>query len=327
MVAVHIFRWDLDRTYLATDIHSVRGLIRTAFESAGDKRNIPGSAALMRAQRAGGPGARIHVLSGSPTQLRRVLEEKLALDGIAADRMVLKDNLGNLRRGRIAAMRGQVGYKLPALLAERAELPADSRETLFGDDAEVDALIYAAYAAVVAGTLDESGLVRLLRAGEAYPDAIEVARAAVRRITRAPAVEAIFIHLDEQSPLARFADLAVIPVFSWFQAAIVLWSRERITPDGLVDVARSCTAEGRLSEASLAGLLQDAVRRALVPAEVARRMLALDAFAGLRARGERVLDRLGAVPARAAASRIDWVGALARSRGESPAARGSSSRG
>ena len=311
---MHLFRWDLDRTYLATDIHSVRGLIRTAFESAGDKRNIPGSAALMRAQRSGDPGARIHVLSGSPTQLRKVLKEKLALDGVVPDQMVLKDNLGNLRRGRLSAVRGQVGYKLPVLLAERAALPPETRESLFGDDAEVDALIYAAYAAAVSGALDEAGLVRLLRAGEAYPDTIEVARAALRRIPRAPAVEAIFIHLDLHTPLVRFADFGVIPVFSWFQAAMVEFVTGRISAEGLVEVARSCTGEGQLSEVALVGLFQDAVRRALVPVAAAGEILRMEPFSALRPRGERALSLLGCAPEPAPSGPVDWVGALTRTR-------------
>lgn len=311
---MHIFRWDLDRTYLATDIHSVRGLIRTAFESAGDKRNIPGSAALMRAQKAADPAARVHVLSGSPTQLRAVLREKLALDGIALDHMVLKDNLGNLRRGRLSAVRGQLGYKLPALLAERADLPVDCRETLFGDDSEVDAVIYSAYAAAVSGALDEAGLVRLLRAGDTYADAVEIARAALRRIRHGPVVEGIFIHLDEYSPLIRFLDLGVIPIFSWFQAAVILWHRNRITAEGVVDVARSCTVEGRLSDVGLAGLLQDLVRRGFLPVPAAHELLRLDAFDALRGRAERALRQLGAPPPRPAGGAVDWVAALARTR-------------
>ncbi len=311
---MHIFRWDLDRTYLATDIHSVRGLIRSAFEAAGDKRNIPGSAALMRAQKAANPAARVHVLSGSPTQLRAVLHEKLALDGIGIDHMVLKDNLLNLRRGRLSAVRRQLGYKLPALLAERADLPVTCRETLFGDDSEVDAIIYAAYAAAVEGRLDEAGLVQLLRAGETYPDAIEVARAALRRVSRGPVVEDVFIHLDEHSPLARFTGLGVIPIFSWFQAAVVLWTRGRIKAEGLVDVARSCTDEGRLSDLGLAGLLQDLVRRGFLPVPAAHELLRLDPLAALRAPAERALRLLGSPPPRPAGGKVDWVAALARTR-------------
>ena len=41
---VHVYRWDLDRTYLDTDIRSVRGMVRAALEQASEKRTIPGAA-------------------------------------------------------------------------------------------------------------------------------------------------------------------------------------------------------------------------------------------------------------------------------------------
>src|SRR5262249_35190663 len=107
----HIFRWDLDKTYLRTDFDSLRGLLRAA-----DKRAVPGAPALLRALRAaGGPAHRISIISGSPEQMRKVLEAKLALDGVACDEFVLKPNLKNLLRGRFRAIRAQVPYKLPAL--------------------------------------------------------------------------------------------------------------------------------------------------------------------------------------------------------------------
>ena len=87
---MHVYRWDLDKTYLETDFHSVRGLIRSALEPAEAKRNVPGSAALLRAL-SSRPGSRVIFLSGSPTQLREVLERKLELDGVRFDELHLKD--------------------------------------------------------------------------------------------------------------------------------------------------------------------------------------------------------------------------------------------
>jgi hypothetical protein len=324
VVRVNVYRWDLDRTYLDTDIHSVRGMIRTAFEGAGDKRNIPGSAALIRALREADPQARIHVLSGSPTQMRTVLQEKLSLDGIRVDRMVLKDNLRNLRRGRLRAVRGQVGFKLPTLLAERAEIDASAREILFGDDSEADAVIYSAYGAAVAGRIGEKEVVRLLTAGEAYPDAIEIAVAALREIARAPAVEAIFINLDRRSPLERFQDLpGVIPVFSWFQAAVVLWDRGRVTSAGMGGVAAACAAEARLGESGLVGLVQDLARRGVVEADRLQALATAAELAPLRPLLERALSRIGAVrpvvPDGALERGVgapDFAAALARTRRE-----------
>jgi hypothetical protein len=307
---MHVHRWDLDRTYLDTDIHSVRGLIRTALETAGEKRNIPGSAALMRGLRAADPSARIHVLSGSPTQLRRVLEEKLQLDGVQVDRMVLKDNLGNLRRGRLRAVRGQVGYKLPALLLERAELPVGARETLFGDDTETDALIYAAYAEAVAGRMAPAAVERLLVAADAYPDHVAAALAALARVATTEAVEDIFIHLDQRSPLGRFEGLPkVIPVFSWFQAAAVLWARGRLRAEAVAEVA----AEAGGGAPRWVNALLDLVRRGIVSADRVADLVAEPPLAPLRDGVGRGLGRL-VVVAPTARPVVDLVGALARFR-------------
>src|SRR5262249_3822994 len=63
----HIFRWDLDKTYLRTDFDSFRGLIKAAMEKPAEKRAVPGAPALLRALRAaGGADHRICIITGSP---------------------------------------------------------------------------------------------------------------------------------------------------------------------------------------------------------------------------------------------------------------------
>src|SRR5215831_3414170 len=156
----YIARWDLDKTYLRTEFDTLRDLIRTAFERPEAKRTVPGAATLMR--EIAGAGASIHILSGSPEQLRARLEQKLRLDGARWDTFTLKPNLRNLLRLRFRAMRDQLGYKVPALLAARAKLSAQRspdgnllKEVLIGDDAESDALVYTLYADVIAGTVGD----------------------------------------------------------------------------------------------------------------------------------------------------------------------------
>src|SRR5580698_4840061 len=140
-LATHIARWDLDKTYLRTEFDSLRDLVRTALEPPDQKRTNPGASTLLREMVRS--GVSVHILSGSPEQMRRKLEDKLRLDGIQWDSFTLKPNLQNLLRLRFRAMRDQLGYKLPALLhARRAATPPPPsdpglrRETLFGDDAE-----------------------------------------------------------------------------------------------------------------------------------------------------------------------------------------------
>lgn len=289
---MHVYRWDLDRTYLDTEIHSVRGLVRAALEHASDKKTVPGAAALLKAVVAHDPEARIYILSGSPTQMRAVLEQKLALDGVRVDGLVLKDNLGNLRRGRLRAVRAQIGYKLPQLLEDRVGTPAGADEMLFGDDSETDALIYATYAALLAGRIDREVLIKVLTVGGAYPDAIERALAAAGRITHADVVKDIFIRIDRGVPVATFRLLgpSVSPVFSWFQAALVLAARGRLPHSALPDIAAASGDPDAIS-----GLVVDAVRRGLVDADTALSALDAGEMAPIAASVRKVVGRMGVV--------------------------------
>ncbi|MEE2749858.1 MAG: hypothetical protein VX519_00375 [Myxococcota bacterium] len=267
-MTVHVYRWDLDKTYLETDFDSVRSLVRTALEPAVAKRAVPGARALLGAL-CSRPENRIAILSGSPTQMRRVLSEKLSLDGIRFDELKLKDNLGNLKRGRVRALREQVGYKLPALLNGRYGVEDGALEVLFGDDAEVDALVYAVYADVLAGRLGTIELRRFMVAAGAYEDQVERAVAAQERLTKVDAVERIFIHLDRGLPVSRFHALGqrVVPIQSWFQAALVLAAVGQLEPVQVGAVAGDVMAGADMGAAHLANLAQDVVRRGHVASD------------------------------------------------------------
>ena len=132
----HIFRWDLDKTYLRTDFDSVRDLIRTALQRPEDKVNVPGADALLREVTRPHPDGRavLTFISGSPEQMCRTIEQKFALDGVRPDAFILKPQLSLLLKGKLRALRGQVGYKLDALLLVRLISPL-ATDSLFGDDA------------------------------------------------------------------------------------------------------------------------------------------------------------------------------------------------
>jgi len=264
---MRVYRWDLDKTYLQTDFESVRGLVRSATEPAHRKVAVPGAAALMRALGAE-PRNRITILSGSPTQLRDVLSEKLRLDGVRFDELVLKDSLGHFRRGRFRAIKGQFGYKLPALLQQRAGLGRAARETLFGDDAEIDALVYAVYADAVAGRLRPAEVSRIMEAAGAYPEPIEAALEGLSRLSRAEAVHRIFIRLERPRAPHAFAALGrrVVPVYSWWQAALVLLQDGHISGLAAGAVLAELVAAGA-DAFEVASLTQDIVRRGFVGGE------------------------------------------------------------
>ncbi len=286
---MRVYRWDLDKTYLQTDFESLRGLIRSATEPAHEKQSVPGAAALLRALGAD-PGNRITIVSGSPRQMRDVLIEKLQLDGVRFDSLVLKDPLGHLRKGEFRAVKGQFGYKLPVLLEQRQGLGRGVSETLFGDDAEVDALVYGVYADAVAGRLTPAEVSRIMETAGAYPDRIDAALDALSRVGRAEAVHRIFIRLERPRAPEAFAPLGrrVVPVHSWWQATLVLLADGHIDGRAAGAVLRELADAGRDGFA-IASLTQDIVRRGFVGPSLLDRVEGHDA---LLAPARRSLARL-----------------------------------
>ncbi len=264
---MHIARWDLDKTYLRTEFDSLRDLVRTALERPDQKRTNPGASTLLREMVRS--GVRVHILSGSPEQMRRRLEDKLRLDGITWDTFTLKPNLQNLLRLRFRAVRDQLGYKLPALLhararlAERGEPAAESTESLFGDDAEADAYVYSLYADFVSGRVGEDVLLRVLERGRVYEDVVAEAMETARTVERADAVQRILIHLERQTPPDDFRKYGgrVVPFYNYLQAAFVLFEDGRLGPDGLLRVAVELVTEHRFDGDALARSYLDLARR------------------------------------------------------------------
>ncbi len=267
----HTFRWDLDKTYLRTEFDSLKDLAKSAIETAADKQAFPGATALLRALRQ--DGHRICIVSGSPTQMRQVLAAKLALDGVEYDEFVLKNNLKNILRGRFRALRAQIPYKLPAMLASRIAVPAPN-ETLFGDDAEADAIIYCLYADVIAGRVSVQDLERVLVASRAYEDDVERCLDLARRVPQADAVRRMFIHLDRRSPPMGFRrfGLRLVPVFNYFQAALVLYEDHVLTARQVIFVALEMLDSGQYALGHLATSVQDVIRRGRVTRESALRL-------------------------------------------------------
>jgi hypothetical protein len=264
----HIARWDLDKTYLRTDFDTVRDLVRTAFESAEDKRTNPGASTLLREMVRS--GVSVHILSGSPEQMRRKLEDKLRLDGIQWDSFTLKPNLQNLLRLRFRAMRDQLGYKLPALLRARRlatppppDDPGLRKETLFGDDAEADTFVYSLYADVLEGKVSDELLAEICARGRMYPDVLEGLVEDVRQIDRAPAVERILIHLERQSPPDEFRVYGgrAVPFYNYLQAAFVVQEDGRVPAEAVLRVGVELIVQHRFDGDALARSYFDLVRR------------------------------------------------------------------
>lgn len=264
-----VYIWDVDKTYLDTQFDSLKGLMRIPFEGAIDKRAFPGTAQLLKELRRG-PGkhpieAPLYFISASPPKLRAVLERKMLLDGVEFDGLTLKDPVQNVRRGGLRALKAQLAYKLVGLLLHRLDFPAGAHETLFGDDVESDALIYALYADVVAGRIRGADLLRILQRHRTEYQLAEWIVSFADRIPVARSVQRIFIHLAYGSDPERFAPFGptVVPVRDSLQPAVLLEAHDKISAAGVLRVAAAMGEAGRTDVELLSSLL-DLVRRRLV---------------------------------------------------------------
>lgn len=267
----HIARWDLDKTYLRTEFDTMRDLVRTALERPDEKRTNPGASTLLREMVR--DGVEIHILSGSPEQMRSRLERKLRLDGIEWQSFTLKPNLRNMLRFRFRALRDQLGYKLPALLRSHAGEPllpegtpspaAMPRETLVGDDAEADAFVYSLYADILSGRVDDAVLREVCMRGRLYEDVMESVLAYAAAVPKAPCVERILIHLERQTPPDEFRvyGARVVPFYNYLQAAFVIQEDGRLGAEGVLRVGAELIEQHSFDHDALARSYLELARR------------------------------------------------------------------
>jgi len=269
-----VYRWDLDKTYLHTEFDTVRDLLHTAFETPASKRTVPGAAALLRELRTTDP-AGIYILSGSPEQMRRVLEAKLRLDGIRWDAFTLKPSLRNLMRGKVRYLKDQVSYKLAALLSSRTGVAPDTTEVLFGDDAEADAFIYSIYADICAGRVDDAELMEVLSLANVYPEDIPPLVRLAHRVPRVETVRRIYIHLERVSSPAGFTELGrrVCPFFNYFQPAVVLVQDGMLDAPSALRVGAELVLEHGFNPEALTASFMDLSRRGYVGRRTAEALI------------------------------------------------------
>lgn len=261
--------WDIDKTYLDTRFSSLRGLLSIPFEAAIDKRALPGTVPLLRALRRGALDQNafvpLYFVSGSPLQLRSVIERKMMLDGVDFDGITFKDQWGLLRHGRPRAIAEQVGYKLIALLSYRLSFSDHARWWLFGDDVERDGVVFSLFGEVCAGLRGTALQQRLQQLHVMKPERQVVCALAERLPGCAPnPIGHIFIHLARRSSPERFSRAQMSATFSFAQTALLLLQMNRIRVEGaravIADIRRKHTPEAELQRH-----LEDAVKRLSVP--------------------------------------------------------------
>jgi hypothetical protein len=262
-----IFRWDLDKTYLKSAFESLRQLVRIPFEKPEDKQTVPGVVPLIRGLREvatqAGRNVRIYFMSASPPQIARAIKEKLALDGIEYDGIVFKNQLQNIVRGKFRNLREHVGYKLTELLKSRREMPAGSREVLFGDDWESDPVIYSLYADILGGRVAAADLDTILEAIGVDLGLRAEARALAAAVIPEDVVTRIYINIERRTPPTNFRlfGTRLVPSFNYFQTAVCLFEDGHLTLPAVATIAKALIDEASYTPHRLANSLADVVRR------------------------------------------------------------------
>ena len=264
-----VFVADIDRTYLMTRFSSLRGMARIPFERAEHKQDIEGMARLFREIRSGPQGqdrdTPLFFVSASPRQLRPVIEKKMVLDGIGFDGTTFKDWGKVVGKMRFHRLREQIGFKLTALLTNRAQLPVGAHEVLLGDDLEHDPLTYCIYADLLGGRIGPDDAARVLQKnGVLAIDARSIA-ASVRALRPGKGVQRALIRLERHAEPEALVDFApgVVPCTGAFQMAVTLWRLGCIGRAGIGRVA-SEMIHRKVASDRLAARLADLVRRAVI---------------------------------------------------------------
>ncbi|MBI2570055.1 MAG: hypothetical protein HYV63_23885 [Candidatus Schekmanbacteria bacterium] len=284
-----IFTWDVDNTYLSTNLHSLLGMIGTAVEFAVDKKPVPGAVWLLRELRRersesgelqrGGERRPIYFVSASPAAMRPVLERRLLLDEIEFDGITLRNWTGLLLSGRLGAIRTAFAYKLLALLGNRLVFPAAASEVLFGDDLEQDPLIYATYSRILEPSSAATDICALVSChGLRRSDAryLEMLAERARNATAARrAVARVIIRRDTTGgrcvpyECTEAHDSRIRAVDDMLQAALVLHAEHIVSLPGVHRVALGMLDEG-VRESRLWESLERSVQRGLCSDHTAR---------------------------------------------------------
>lgn len=270
-----VFIWDIDKTYLSTRFSSMKGMASIPIEFAVDKHAIPGMPEVLRGLRRGpGPDFEclpLYFISASPPQLRRVVENKMLIDGVEHDGITFKDWWGTLKQLRPGRLKEQLGFKLNALLEGRTRRPM-SREYLFGDDVESDAEAFYLYASAINAEISSGEMEsRLERSGVQKDDRQLIHEMLTRLPAKHGSVEKCFIHLELNSSPEQFSAFGsrIVPVKGGFQLSLALFNLGLVDRDSVTGAAEAVESSPKsISKyGSVEQQIQDAITRGLVDEE------------------------------------------------------------
>ncbi len=188
---------DIDKTYLETEFDTVVDLARTAMEDSRAKVTVFGAREVLLAARwaHGSPPNGLHFVSSSPPQLRRVLQAKLAMDGLDWTSDTFKNQAYNLRKRRLSLLRHHVAYKTLAILSIMEDRGPGGRFVMIGDNAESDPLVYGGVARLLEGRVSVDDFQQhLVNAGSQDFETAQIMPLA-RKVHGTGTVAAIFIRM------------------------------------------------------------------------------------------------------------------------------------
>jgi hypothetical protein len=277
-----VYTWDLDKTYLDTTFESLGGLWRTLRETAFQKKNVPGTATLVRALRdywqemhQGRKDFPIYFVTASPPQLERKIHDKLAYDGIYPFGLFCKDNMQNLRPARWWRLTQQVGYKLQALMQLRLHLAENVRQILWGDDSESDAIIYSLYSDLCARRLEENEARQILRHFKVVGHQVDSILRILDDIPKQDPVEKMYINLAADTDADYYLKFGrrVLPTYNTFQLALDLYQDKRLSSAQVVNVAIDLMQNYSFGVEELQATFEELVRRPVLADETVATIL------------------------------------------------------
>lgn len=252
-----LYVWDLDKTYLDTRFESLQALFKTAFEKSRDKSNVPGTKTLLQAldktgeihsankadqQTAGlSNSTAIFFITASPPQMEEKIIRKLLLDGIKPWGIFFKNNLKNIfPPNRWRRLTQHVGYKLQALL--HLHLLGDSKilsQFFWGDDSEMDAVIYNLYSDICAHRLKAENLEEVLKHFHVSAQYKTITEFQEKIISCDP-VKRIYINLEEGTDVEYYQKFGsrVLPTYNSFQSAVDCFKYKKITLEQVISVGK-----------------------------------------------------------------------------------------
>ena len=273
--------WDVDKTYLDTNIASLRGLLRTIQEKAFQKKNIPGTATLVRALKEsvaqGGERLPLYFITASPPQLESKIIGKLSIDGIAPYGAFYKDNLKNLNINRFRRLTQQIGFKLQALLQLRLKLKEDVKQILWGDDSESDALIYSLYSDICADRIQGDELTRVLESLNVLPPQIKTILNLKDDLPINDPVQRIYINLAADTDPDYYIKFGsrTLPTYNSFQIALDLFQDELIKEPALLSIAQVLISSYSFSKEEIFWTVEDLIQRQVLKKDKIEKIVSL----------------------------------------------------